>query len=318
MKLHRPDRRLILLIAVAVVALWMGILIDRWLLRPHRSSLVSLDEVAMDSLEMEPIPPKGDSTSSYYAVPVQEPATFPFDPNTADSTTLLRLGLAPWQVRSIYRYRARGGRYHQPSDFQRLPGMTPELWNRLSAYVQIGEKYRYYDREALAAASKGASSATARRDSSSTSVAAPSDSTYRPRYPYQEKFSELTILDLNTVDTTTLKKVPGIASVRARQIVRYRDRLGGFVSPEQLSEINGMPPELQAWFAVETGVYRKLNLNTTSIEQLSRHPYMGWKRARAIDNYRRSQGRLEALTDLQLLKEFTAEDFVRLQPYVEF
>lgn len=27
--------------------------------------------------------------------------TFPFDPNTADSTQLLRLGLQPWQVRNI-------------------------------------------------------------------------------------------------------------------------------------------------------------------------------------------------------------------------
>jgi len=31
----------------------------------------------------------------------QRKETFPFDPNTADSTQLLRLGLQPWQVRNI-------------------------------------------------------------------------------------------------------------------------------------------------------------------------------------------------------------------------
>ena len=46
-----------------------------------------------------------------YVGPVEERRTelFAFDPNTADSTALLRLGLRPWQVRAIYRYRARGG-----------------------------------------------------------------------------------------------------------------------------------------------------------------------------------------------------------------
>ena len=33
---------------------------------------------------------------------------FAFDPNTADSTELLRLGLHYWQVRNIYKYRAAG------------------------------------------------------------------------------------------------------------------------------------------------------------------------------------------------------------------
>ena len=42
---------------------------------------------------------------------------FPFDPNTADSTTLLRLGLVPWQVRNIYKYRAAGGIYRSKEDF---------------------------------------------------------------------------------------------------------------------------------------------------------------------------------------------------------
>ena len=38
----------------------------------------------------------------YADIPTRpKPETFPFDPNTADSTQLLRLGLQPWQVRNI-------------------------------------------------------------------------------------------------------------------------------------------------------------------------------------------------------------------------
>jgi DNA uptake protein ComE-like DNA-binding protein len=125
-------------------------------------------------------------------------------------------------------------------------------------------------------------------------------------------------LDLNTVDTTTLKRVPGIASYRSRQIVRYRDRLGGYASVEQLSEIEGLPVELQAWFKVESGIYRKLKLNSASIGELARHPYIGSARAKAIVSYRRSRGRIQSLSDLILLPDFSQKDFQRLSPYVEY
>ena len=78
-----------------------------------------------------------------YAVETESVETFPFDPNTADSAQLLRLGLAPWQVQAIYRYRAKHGRYHTPEDFQRVPGMTLELWERLGPMVRIDARYQY-------------------------------------------------------------------------------------------------------------------------------------------------------------------------------
>ena len=323
MRLNRSDRRVLLLLFAVVIAFWGGVLLDRWLLQP-RSSLVSLDEVAMDSfdaawsgadsLQMSAggyLVRKGESDNNpgYYAVPVQQSETFPFDPNTADSTTFLRLGLAPWQVRSIYKYRARGGRYHRPEDFKRLPGMTPELWNRLASFVRIGEPFRYYEREDLdrernAGRVAGRDAERLSEDSSS--------------YPYQEKFSEVVQLDLNAVDSATLKKVPGIASYRARQILNYRDRLGGFVSSDQLSEVEGVPVELQEWCTVKKGVFRKINLNSASVGQLARHPYVGSARAKAIVNYRRAQGRIRSLADLSLLPDFSSEVIARLEPYVEF
>jgi DNA uptake protein ComE-like DNA-binding protein len=62
---------------------------------------------------------------------------FYFDPNTADSTQLLRLGLRPWQVRNIYKYRAKGGRYRQKEDFAMLYGLTLEQYRRLEPYIRI-------------------------------------------------------------------------------------------------------------------------------------------------------------------------------------
>ena len=55
--------------------------------------------------------------------------------------------------------------------------------------------------------------------------------------PRQEKFPEGIRVELNTADTATLKKIPGIGSYYARRIVDYRNRLGGFVSVAQLKEM---------------------------------------------------------------------------------
>ncbi len=88
---------------------------------------------------------KGNSEGS---LPKEEPfESFPFDPNTADSTTLLRLGLSPWQVRSIYRYRAKHGRYHKVEDFMRLPGLTNEQWERLKPCIRIAKEFQYVQPE---------------------------------------------------------------------------------------------------------------------------------------------------------------------------
>ena len=66
---------------------------------------------------------------------------FAFDPNTADSTQLLRLGLKPWQVRSIYRYRAKGGVFSEPADFARVYGLTLKQYRELEPYIRIGRDY---------------------------------------------------------------------------------------------------------------------------------------------------------------------------------
>ena len=59
---------------------------------------------------------------------------FRFDPNTADSLTLLSLGLQPWLVHNVCRYRERGGTYRKPDDFARTYGLTVRQFRALKPY----------------------------------------------------------------------------------------------------------------------------------------------------------------------------------------
>ncbi len=314
---RRSDRRAFLVLFAVILAFWGGMIMERRLSRTL-GDRVMLDEAAMDSLS-EPVSALSAAAADASSLPedVYSPETFPFDPNTADSTTFRRLGLTDWQIKNIYKYRARGGRYHRPEDFKRLYGMTPEVYDRLAPVIRIGKQFRYYDEKDFEADNIHRAHYDSLRHERATADATRRDSLAR-RYPHQEKFTELVQLDLNTVDTTTLKKVPGIASVRARQIIRLRNRLGGFVSPEQLTEIDNFPDELLAWFIVKTDVLRRLNVNTASFSELARHPYIGAVRARAIESHRRKYGKLNSLNELSLLPEFDEEAIRRIEPYIEY
>ena len=144
----------------------------------------------------------------------------------------------------------------------------------------------------------------------------------RPSYPRTEKFTEGTVVELNTADTTMLKKVPGIGSTFAKRIVSYRDLLGGFYSVAQLSEIYGIDEDryasLAQWFSADTELISKILLNTISQDSLNRHPYINYSQSRAIMQLRRQKGKLTGWENLQLLNEFTEVDKIRLQYYMSF
>lgn len=220
-----------------------------------------------------------------------------FDPNTADSTLLLSLGLQPWQVRSIYRYRAKGGIYRQPSDFARLYGLTVKQYKELLPYIHISDEY------------KPAAEVYGRTDALRSG---------RDTLRYPVKLQPGQYVTLDDADTASLRKVPGIGRYYASRIVRYRNDLGGYVSVAQLSEIEGIPEAALSYFRVTGGAVRKLNLNRLTLNELKHHPYINFYQARRIIDYRRLKGPLHSIDDLRLLKDFSQRDIERLRPYVEF
>ena len=59
-------------------------------------------------------------------------------------------------------------------------------------------------------------------------------------------------------------------------------------------------------------------MNTATLNDLKRHPYINFYQARAIVDYRRQHGPINSLQDLRLLTPFTPDAIERLMPYVEY
>lgn len=292
----------------------------------------------------------GAKEKQYYYVPEKQGELFPFDPNTADSTQFLRLGLRPWQVRNIYKYRAAGGRYRKPTDFARLYGLTLKQYKRLEPYICI-------EKEVMAADVYG----NIREEYP------------RHHYDYPVKLRKGEHININTADTAQLMTVPGIGSYYARQIVRKRARLGGFASPKQLLEIEGFPETALEYMEVGVGKQngksafaasghtdgdakakesssninanafannvslaakngkqsaditvkpkeelKKIRVNHDDVRTMAKHPYMRYFHAKDIEKYRRLKGKLKSVADLHRLPSFTQEDIAKLTPYLDF
>ena len=143
-----------------------------------------------------------------------------------------------------------------------------------------------------------------------------------PSYSRVEKFKEGTIVELNTADTTILKKVPGIGSSFAKRIVGYRNLLGGYYSVTQLSEVYGIDAEkyntLAPWFSADPSFISTLPVNSMPQDSLRRHPYINYNQAKVISQLRKQKGKLTGWENLQLLNEFADEDKIRLQHYLSF
>ena len=284
--LQKSDRKVILaLLTVIVIAL--GII-----LFTGSPSTSSISGTSRDSSHVRNV-----SNSS---LPTRQVERFFFDPNTADSAQLRRLGLLTWQIRNIYKYRAAGGIYREKTDFARLYGLTVKEYRELEPYIRISSDYL--------------PAATLVKESASATVK--HDTTFVHHYP--QKIAETAHVVLNTADTTELMTVPGIGPYFARKIVQYGQRLGGYVSVNQLDEIEDFPTEAKRFLVVEGATPQKLNVNKLTLNELKRHPYINFYQAKDITDYRRLHGPIKSLQDLRLLKDFPQAAIERLLPYVTY
>ncbi|WP_028902680.1 MULTISPECIES: helix-hairpin-helix domain-containing protein [unclassified Prevotella] len=291
--LQKSDRKVILTLLVAIVAIFAMIYI---------AGDYETEETAQ---QKETITSHTNKSYSYASYKPKKVERFAFDPNTADSSQLLRLGLQPWQVRNIYKYRAAGGIYRKPLDFAKLYGLTVKQYRELEPYIHISSDYL----PASILLEKEKDQVKSHHQNIPKDTAA-------TQYPKKIKATEHIVL--NTADTTTLVTIPGIGPYFARKIVQYGNRLGGYISVDQLDEIEDFPIEAKKYLVINNPTLKKLNVNQLSLNELKRHPYINFYMAKAIVDYRRLHGTIHSLNELHLIKDFTPEVIQRLTPYVAY
>ncbi len=127
-------------------------------------------------------------------------------------------------------------------------------------------------------------------------------------------------IELNSADTNSLKSLNGIGSVFAKRIIKFRDALGGFVRKEQLLEVYGIDAEkLQAIspkVEIDISKVKRININTASVDDLRKHPYLNKKVAVSIFSRRISKGDFKDVQEVKELNFVSDSLYNKIAPYL--
>lgn len=206
---------------------------------------------------------------------------FRFNPNTLSADSLRMLGLPEKTVRSIVNYREKGGRFYKTEDFEKIYTLDSADYQRLKNFVSI-PKHTWTEPEALRPV------------------------TYAGGQSYPNwKNKTVQAVDINRSGLEEWMALPAIGEKRARQILKFRDALGGFLSVEQVAETFQLPDSvyqvIKPHLVMEFKGIKTLNINSASVEDLDKHPYISTKQANLIVNYRSHHGpykQVDALADM--------------------
>ena len=284
--------------AVYVLLTLIAVLVVLIVLIPEQQTSSRIVDSGSDSLELK-MSASEEKTRSGKPEVDSKAELFSFEPNLADSLDFIRLGLSKFVVRNIIKYRQKGGRFVTPESFLRIYGLTEDKFAELKPYIYISEAF-------------------AKKPVMVSRVRFPEKQVKKDTLKRTFKYPVGVRIDVNLADTSELKKIPGIGGGIANRIVKYRTRLGGFYSLEQLLEVEFVTPEMLEWFALGDESVRKLEINKASLEQLRSHPYLNFYQARAIVEHRRKRGNITSLSQISLYEEFSEKDLLRLSAYVSF
>lgn len=218
---------------------------------------------------------------------------FRFDPNSLDKNGWMKMGFSEKQVTGILKYIEKGGRFRKKEDLKKLYAITGETYNLLEPYIEIADqdpRQKYPDKN------------------ESNTASAPGITVKK----YQ--------VELNSADSAELVKVYGIGPATARRIIRYREKLGGFASPEQLKEVAGI--DSARFEMMKDGVFAdaeviiKIDVNNATIIQLRQHPYIDYYVAKAIVDRRVRKGDYSSPDDLSEIPLIYEALFEKLRPYI--
>lgn len=217
---------------------------------------------------------------------------FEFDPNTVSEDELRRLGLSPKAIKTMMNYRNKGGTFRKREDLSKIFGITEDDFERLFPYISIPE----------AAPTK--------------LLASNERKAFHNEYENKAPIK----IEINTATPEEWQQLRGVGSFYSQKICNFRDKLGGFISVEQVAETRGLPDstfqKIKPFLFVNTPV-KKLDLNEASAESLSAHPYLDWNQANAIVNYRKQHGSFTSVDQLENIKALDKGTLNKIKPYLD-
>lgn len=218
---------------------------------------------------------------------------FPFNPNYITDYKGYALGMSPQELDRLFVFRKQKKFVNSTEDFQKVTKVSDSLLNTISSYFVFPEWTQ-----------KNKPKFT-KSDSNSMSM--------------EKKVDKAR--DLNLATAADLKTIRGIGDKLSARIVKFRDRLGGFVINEQLYDVYGLEPDVvqrvfNNFTVIKPPKISKININTSSATEISELVYISYTIAIKIVEHRELNGRINSFDELTAIEGFPSKKLDRITLYL--
>ena len=219
---------------------------------------------------------------------------YPFNPNFITDFKGYTLGMSVAEIDRLHEFRSKRRFVNSAKEFQNVTKVSDSLLNTISPFFKFPDW-------------------TQNRKTKSTFKS--------NTFTSNNKVRKIVWKDLNTATAEDLRQVSGIGEKLSARIIKFRDRLGGFLVEEQLQDVYGLEADvveraLNEFKVVTKPDILKINVNTATAEELSKLIYLQKHVAKSIVNYRNLNGSINSLNELVKIEEFPSERINRIALYL--
>ncbi len=216
---------------------------------------------------------------------------FPFNPNYITDYKGYSLGMSSEEIDRLLAYRKKNHYVNSAEEFQRVTKVSDSLLVRIKPYLKFSKWKKGHTKEARVASTKTNGSSIRKKD-------------------------------INVVTAQELKVIKGIGEVLSKRIIKFRDRLGGFLNKDQLNDVYGLEPEVvervwEKFEVVSVPTINKINVNTATATQLTKLVYINYDLAQKILEFREANGSFDSLDQLTQVEGFPLERIERIKLYLQ-
>ncbi|RTE52586.1 helix-hairpin-helix domain-containing protein [Arenibacter aquaticus] len=232
---------------------------------------------------------------------------FPFNPNFISDYKGYTLGMSPGEIDRLHNFRANNKFVNSEKEFQLVTRISDSLLDKLAPYFKFPD---------------WATDRT-KTDLTATDKSEVVDTPYPIRtYESHRALSSIKIKDLNKATAQELKDIRGIGDKLSQRIVKFRDRLGGFIDERQLSHVYGLDLEvvdrvLKRYRVLNPPPISKININSSSVHDIAKLVYFKYSVAAKIVAYRQQVGAIDSFDELVNIEDFPSDKLDIIQLYLQ-
>lgn len=224
----------------------------------------------------------------------------PFNPNFITDYKGSVLGMSVEEIDRLHKFRETDKYVNSKSEFQQVTKVSNELLNKISPHFKFPDWV------------------TNKNNSNYKN--------YSGNNPNYKKYSEkkaIVAKDINSATKEEIMEVYGVGEKISEIILQEKNKFGAFASIEQLQYVWGVSPEAyqdiqKRFFIGQNPLFSKIDINNSSIKELSKFPYFDYNLARQIVIYRSANDYIKNIEDLTKIKGMPVEKIKLIALYLEF